>query len=651
MIYDYVDTVSGAMVHNDLEGLQGGTANEYYHLTENEHQLLTAVSGAEDATSLHIHDSRYYTETEVDTISGSLQSDIIWEIVDTPTTQIRPKIAHLQKAIYTEGNVTIGGDLTVTGTLFYTNTEIVQVSDNIMHINYGEVGAGVTAGEAGIQVDRGSETDYYFVFDEGTDTFRVGVSGSQDAFNSAELQPVATREDSPTDTRVTWWDDTHKTLRTQGDTYITVNSGTDTIVFGASNTTEMTIDTGGMALKAGADVNEILDSGDSISDASTDDQLATAKLIYDYIVTVTGSQIHNNLLGLQGGNATERYHMTSAQHTALTDVGGVNDADGQHSHSSYLTSFSETDPVFGASAAAGITTTNISNWNTAYGWGDHAGLYLTSFTETDPVFGASAAAGITATNISNWNTAYGWGDWSLQTITVSGGDGLTTTGSPVALGGTVELDVNVDNSTIEINADILRVKAAGITEAHLNTSVAGDGLTGGGGTPLSVVTGSGITTVDDTVILNPTVAGDGLAYTGGILSVNVDDSTIEISADTLQVVASGITEPHLAIVNAPVTSGVLSWNGSGMEWVNIDAQLDTVTEGDIRLDNFTATVSGQSGFTLSYTPVDNSVQIFLNGLLQEKGGGKDYTQSGTAITFGIAPEAGDILIAHYVSID
>ena len=38
----------------------------------------------------------------------------------------------------------------------------------------------------------------------------------------------------------------------------------------------------------------------------------------------------------------------------------------------YLTSFTETDPVFTASAASGITSTNISNWNTAYGWGNHA---------------------------------------------------------------------------------------------------------------------------------------------------------------------------------------------------------------------------------------------------------------------------------------
>ena len=40
--------------------------------------------------------------------------------------------------------------------------------------------------------------------------------------------------------------------------------------------------------------------------------------------------------------------------------------------SSFLTSFTETDPIFVASPAYGITTTNISNWNNAHTWGDHS---------------------------------------------------------------------------------------------------------------------------------------------------------------------------------------------------------------------------------------------------------------------------------------
>ena len=45
-------------------------------------------------------------------------------------------------------------------------------------------------------------------------------------------------------------------------------------------------------------------------------------------------------------------------------------ADGSVDTSTYLTT--ETDPVFIASEAYNITSTDTSNWDTAYGWGDHA---------------------------------------------------------------------------------------------------------------------------------------------------------------------------------------------------------------------------------------------------------------------------------------
>jgi hypothetical protein len=40
--------------------------------------------------------------------------------------------------------------------------------------------------------------------------------------------------------------------------------------------------------------------------------------------------------------------------------------------------------------------------------------YITTYTETDPIFEASAAYNITNTNISNWNSAYSWEDHSTQ---------------------------------------------------------------------------------------------------------------------------------------------------------------------------------------------------------------------------------------------
>ena len=61
----------------------------------------------------------------------------------------------------------------------------------------------------------------------------------------------------------------------------------------------------------------------------------------------------------------------------------------------------------------GAGTRKDSNWDTAYGWGNHADEnYLTGYTETDPIFTAHAVYNITSTQISNWDTAYGWGDHS-----------------------------------------------------------------------------------------------------------------------------------------------------------------------------------------------------------------------------------------------
>lgn len=83
-------------------------------------------------------------------------------------------------AAYTDlvlNNITIKGNVTQEGSSFITKAETVEVSDNILLLNRGEVGSGVTKGISGIQVDRGDLTDYQFIFDESDDRFKVGVEG------------------------------------------------------------------------------------------------------------------------------------------------------------------------------------------------------------------------------------------------------------------------------------------------------------------------------------------------------------------------------------------------------------------------------------------------------------------------------------------
>ena len=60
-------------------------------------------------------------------------------------------------------------------------------------------------------------------------------------------------------------------------------------------------------------------------------------------------------------------------------------------------------------------TSTVEKAATAYSWGNHSAAgYLTGFTETDSIFTASAAYGITTNLIAYWNTAFSWGDHSTQ---------------------------------------------------------------------------------------------------------------------------------------------------------------------------------------------------------------------------------------------
>ena len=88
------------------------------------------------------------------------------------------------------GSLTITGDLFVEGERVAVEAATLEVADNRVVLNKGEMGPGVTAGEAGLEVDRGSLPSYRIVFVEGRDAFCVGEAGQE--------QAVATRQNAPT---------------------------------------------------------------------------------------------------------------------------------------------------------------------------------------------------------------------------------------------------------------------------------------------------------------------------------------------------------------------------------------------------------------------------------------------------------------------
>jgi hypothetical protein len=67
------------------------------------------------------------------------------------------------------------------------------------------------------------------------------------------------------------------------------------------------------------------------------------------------------------------------------------------------------------------TTAKQTNWDTAYGWGNHASAgYLTSYTETDPVVGAINGL-VKANGAGTISAATAGTDYLAPSSTISGG--------------------------------------------------------------------------------------------------------------------------------------------------------------------------------------------------------------------------------------
>lgn len=107
------------------------------------------------------------------------------------------------------GNLNIVGNLYISGDTYTNFVENVVIKDNIILINSGETGSGVSAIYAGLEIDRGTLTNYRFVLDDTNSSnplFKIGEIG--------DLQPVATRQDTPTSNGLSYWDNVNNRLTT-----------------------------------------------------------------------------------------------------------------------------------------------------------------------------------------------------------------------------------------------------------------------------------------------------------------------------------------------------------------------------------------------------------------------------------------------------
>jgi hypothetical protein len=197
------------------------------------------------------------------------------------------------------GDTTLEGNLYVLGNTTILDTNITEFEDNILLINRAETGPGVSLNQSGLEIERGTLENYRFIFDEPTDTFRIGVVST--------TQAVATRQDSPLYSGVMIWNQTENRLDSRDyiDISIRFNSTTDS----THSTNGSVVLAGGLGVSKNVTINNILilegsTGNTSITTQTTSDSLhiTTPK---DVIYSMTGNTIfpYNSKISL--GNTTQ----------------------------------------------------------------------------------------------------------------------------------------------------------------------------------------------------------------------------------------------------------------------------------------------------------------------------------------------------------
>ncbi|MHA1437846.1 MAG: hypothetical protein ACTSPD_09715 [Promethearchaeota archaeon] len=217
------------------------------------------------------------------------------------------------------------------------------------------------------------------------------------------------------------------------------------------------------------------------------------------------------------------------------------------------------------------------------------------------------------------------------------GSELTLTSAQIVVGDAsgYAVAVSVTGDVTISNAGVTTIGNDKVTNDMLANMTRGTVKVGGASdapTDLNAKTDGYILIGDGTDINSVAVSGDITIANTGVTTIG----------------AEKVVESMLDIHNAPAEGKILGYTANGLEWVDKEAS-DAITEGDIITgETPSGLINGANAeYTLANTPVAGTVRVYLNGLRQEEGSGKDYQISGDTITFETAPDTGDILLADY----
>jgi hypothetical protein len=424
------------------------------------------------------------------------------------------------------GNAIVTGNLTVNGTLTSVNTTNTEIADNSIVLNNGETAAGVTAGTAGIEIDRGTADNATIQWNETTDAFefKVGTALADLTVGSQAMDGISV-------------DTISEKTSAAGITFANAVSGSDATFSGT-----VTVDTiAENSVAGGVTIDGVLAKDGIITGGLTLGATDTADLSAGTL-TLAADQISGD--SIEGGTIGSITISSLVATTADIDAGTIDNATIGGSTSAagtFSTMTTDSADINGGAVDGTVIGANTSAAGT-FSTMTSAGVAVTGGAVDGTVIGATTSAAGTFSTLTSANAQITGGAISGASLTssavdIDGGaiDGTIIGANTSAAGTFSTMTTN--------NAAVTGGSVAVLTLSGTNFSTANASITGGSISSTDVdMSGQTLTLDNDQIsgdaIHSGTISGSNLQGAAGSTIQAYDitvgaGKTLDVSSGTL----------------------------------------------------------------------------------------------------------------------